>query len=196
MLTAMNTEIRNETTYLETFEALVNRYQRRLYFYALQILHNHEDAEEAVQDAFVKAYRGWAKVAAKPLHYARLRAWFFKITLNVARNRLRKKRVAQVNVDQFNGSHSWHRALEDRLSPDVIIDRHTTAKLVEQAINELPSHLFESARLRFVEGLTHSEIAERCSHPVGTVKSHVSRARRLLRQLLQPTLGSPALLIT
>ena len=180
--------MRNTTKYCESFEAMVDKYQRRLYLYALQILRNHEDAEEAVQDAFVKAYRAWAKCDAEPSRYARLSAWFFKITLNVVRNRLRRKRIAQISVDELNELHPLHSVLEDRSSPDVILDRHSTFDLVERAIRDLPSHLLEAARLRFIEGLTHSEIAERCSQPVGTVKSHVCRARLLLRHVLEPAL--------
>ena len=185
--------MRKETNYCETFEALVSRYQRRLYLYALRILHNREDAEEAVQDAFVKAHRAWTRGGAEPRDYARLSPWFFKITLNVARNRLRRKRLVQITGDRLSDSRSWYRALEDRWSPDVILDHHVTRDLVEHAIDDLPSHLLEAARLRFIEGLTHSEIAEQRSQPVGTVKSQVSRARRALRQVLEPVLAASPL---
>jgi len=182
----MTTEMRIEANYCESFEALVNKYERRLYVYALQMLRNPEDAEEAVQDAFVKAYRAWAKSDAQQPPYTRLSAWFFKITLNVVRNRLRRKRFAQVSVEDLDDSASSRTPLEDRLSPDVILDRHASIDLIERAIRELPSHLLEAARLRFIEGLTHSEIAKRCSQPEGTIKSHVFRAKRLLRQALKP----------
>lgn len=182
----MSTEMRNVAINRDSFEALVSKYQRPLYLYALRILRNREDAEDAVQEAFLRVYRGWTKYDAKLGHQARLRAWFCKITLNVVRNRLRIKRLAQVSLDEMSDFKVSHSTLEDRLSPDVILDRHTTIDLVERAIRELPSHLLETARLRFIEGLSHSEIARRCSHRDGTVKSHVFRAKRMLRKALQP----------
>lgn len=177
----MNKENGKTEKYSENFETLVNTYQRRLYFYALRILRNHEDAEEAVQDAFMRVHRALSKSDTKRLHYARLSAWLFKITLNVVRNRLRRKRLEQISVDE--GSHS---ALQDRTSPDVILDRHTTIELTERAIRELPPYLLVAARLRFIDGLPHSEIAQRCLQPEGTVKANVFRAKRLLRQILAP----------
>ncbi len=184
----MNTEMHKAAEFRESFESLANRYRRQLYLYSLQILHNPEDAEEAVQDAFMRAYRALRKGGAAPLDNARLRAWLFKITLNVVRNRMRRKQHPQVSIDELE-SDSRQRALEDRSSPDVVLDRHTTCALVERAIRKLPSHLLEVARLRFIEGLTHSEISEQCARPVGTIKSYVFRAKQVLREVLEPALG-------
>lgn len=186
----MNTDMRKMAGCRESFEALVQRYQRRLYLYALQILHSHEDAEEAVQDAFMRAYRALGKDGASPFDGTRLGAWLFKITLNVARNRLRRKKHPQISFDALNATDSWHSALEDRSSPDVILDRNTTFTLVERSIRELPTHMLETAHLWFIEGLTHGEIAQHCSKPEGTVKSHVFRAKRKLRKALAPSLAA------
>lgn len=186
----MSRELLTKPNCRENFEALVATYRRRLYLYALNMLRNHEDAEDAVQDALVRAYRAYNTMEAKPLNDARLSAWLLKITLNVVRNRFRRKQLVQVPVDALNDPHSWHSALEDRLSPDVVVDQNATFALVERAIRDLPSHLLEAARLRFIEGLSHSEIARRCSQPEGTVKAKVFRAGRRLRQILEPTLGA------
>lgn len=169
----------------ETFEALVERYQKRLFSYALGLLHNREDAEEAVQDALMKAYRAWPNF--KPKRHTSLSAWLSRITLNVARNRLRKKRVAQIN---FGANEPWHGALADQTTPDMVFEDQSTIEFLDRAIRDLPQHLLEAARLQVIEGLTLSEIARRCSQPLGTVKSHVFRAKRRLRELLAPTLGA------
>ena len=162
-----------------SFDALVTAYRRRLNRYALHLLKNREDAEEAVQDAFMRAYRDLEKQGTTVPDNTRTKAWLFKITLNVVRNRLRRKRLTQIVFDESNHSECWESALVDRIA---------TFALVERAICALPFHLLESARLRYIEGLTPTQIARRCSLPVGTVKSHVCRARRLLREVLQPTL--------
>jgi len=176
----------------ESFEDIVVAYRRRLYLYALQMVCNHEDAEDAAQDAFVRAYRAWEKMDPKPLHNARLTGWLYMITLNVVRNRFRRKQLPQVRIDEFHDSDSWQTELDDRSSPEAIVDRDTTFGVVERAIRELPAHLVSAARLRFIEDLTHPQIAEHCSQPLGTVKSHVFRARLLLREMLPQLLGASA----
>ncbi len=177
---------------MSSFEELVLMYHKRLYAYAVQILRNREDAEEAVQDAFLRAHRAWEKMEPKPCHDARLRGWLYKITLNVVRNRFRKKQLTQICIDELNDPHSWHSSLEDRSRPDTLVDERATFGLVEGAIRGLPSHLHEAARLRFIEDLTHPEIAERCAQPIGTIKSQVFRARLLLRAQLAPSLKQSA----
>ncbi|HTU32689.1 MAG TPA: sigma-70 family RNA polymerase sigma factor [Candidatus Acidoferrum sp.] len=182
--------MRKAANSLETFESLIERYQGKLNSYALRIVRNREDAEEVVQDAFVRAYRAWARFDAKPPYHARVSAWLFRITANIARNRFRKKQLPQIAVDALSDARIRQTALEDRSSPDVIVDRSATIELVERAIRQLPICQLQTARLRFIEGLTLSEIAVRCSRPLGTIKSHVSRARQRLRQVLEPALGA------
>jgi RNA polymerase sigma-70 factor (ECF subfamily) len=177
---------------MSNFEELVVAYRKRLYAYAVQLLRNREDAEEAVQDAFVRAYRAWDKMDPRPCDGARLRGWLFKITLNVVRNRFRKKHLAQVCIDELKDTQARHSSLEDHSSPDTLVDQHATFRLVQNAIHSLPAHLHEAANLRFIEDLTHPEIAERCSQPVGTIKSQVFRARLLLRAQLAPALKKSA----
>lgn len=177
---------------MSSFEELVARYQKSLYLYALQSLRNSEDAEDAVQDALVRAHRAWNKMDPKPGHGAPLRAWLFKITLNVVRNRFRKKQPILICIDELSDPRFWHSSLEDRSSPDTLVDERATFNLVEGAIRRLPRHLHAAARLRFIQELSHSEIAEQCSQPLGTVKSQVFRARLLLRAALGPSLKKSA----
>jgi RNA polymerase sigma-70 factor, ECF subfamily len=178
--------MRETTSRGEAFEVLVNKYQGRLFSYALHLLRNREDAEETVQDALMKAYHAWPRFKAR--RHTSLSAWLLRITLNVARNRLRRKRVAQINIGRW--SDSWHGAPEERATAATLLEDQITIDLVKRAIHDLPQHLVEAARLQLVEELTLSEIARRCSQPLGTVKSHVFRAKQYLRRLLKPTLGA------
>ena len=177
---------------MKTFEELVVRCREPLCMYALKILGNREDAEDAVQDAFIRAYRAWDKFNQSPSDDARLRGWIYKITLNVIRNRFRRKRLARVCIDQINTVQPSDSALENHTSPEAILDQHATFGLIEDAIERLPAHLHESARLRFIDDLTHPEIADRCSQPLGTVKSHIFRARLLLCKTLESSLKKSA----
>ena len=85
---------------VERFERIVDDYQRRLYGFALRMTGNREDAEEIVQDAFVRAYRALGKMSLEQRTELRLQPWLYTITLNVTRNRLRSKRpsVAPSNI--------------------------------------------------------------------------------------------------
>ena len=141
----------------ENFEVIVDDYQRRLYGFALRMTGNREDAEEIVQDSFVRAYRALAT--------------------NVALDSLADP-DALLNETQ-----------EGPDQPEAIVDRAADMVLVEQALLQLPMHLRAAATLRFVEGRSHPEIAEILNQPIGTVKSHVHRAVRILRRILGPQVG-------
>jgi RNA polymerase sigma-70 factor (ECF subfamily) len=73
--------------------------------------------------------------------------------------------------------------------PEQIVERGAEMALVEHALLQLPMHLRAAATLRFIEGRSHPEIAEILNQPIGTVKSHVHRAVRILRRILGPQVG-------
>ena len=77
-----------ETPSVDRFERIVDEFQRRLYGFALRMTGNREDAEEIVQDAFVRAFRALGKMSPEQRSELRLQPWLYTITLNVTRNRL------------------------------------------------------------------------------------------------------------
>ncbi len=176
---------------IERFDEIVDEYQRRLYGFALRMTGNREDAEEIVQDAFVRAYRALAKMSAEQRSELRLQPWLYTITLNVTRNRLRSKRPASVALDAMADADAVLRssARQGPPQPENILERNADMALVEQALLQLPMHLRAAATLRFIEGRSHPEIAEILDQPIGTVKSHVHRAVRILRRILGPQIG-------
>lgn len=177
----------------ENFESIVDEYQRRLYGFALRMTGNREDAEEIVQDAFVRAYRALSKMDQTQRAELRLQPWLYTITLNVTRNRLRSKRPTNVALDALADPDALlNETQEGPDQPEAIIERGTDMALVEQALLQLPMHLRAAATLRFIEGRSHPEIAEILDQPIGTVKSHVHRAVRILRRILGPQIGRMA----
>ncbi len=175
---------------IERFERIVDDYQRRLYGFALRMTGNREDAEEIVQDAFVRAYRALGKMSPEQRAELRLQPWLYTITLNVTRNRLRSKRPANVALDALADPDALLRdSNEGPAQPESIVERNTEVALVERALMQLPMHLRAAATLRFIEGRSHPEIAEILHQPIGTVKSHVHRAVRILRRILGPQIG-------
>ena len=177
----------------ENFERIVDDYQRRLYGFALRMTGNREDAEEIVQDAFVRAYRALVKMDPKQRAELRLQPWLYTITLNVTRNRLRSKRPTNVALDSLADPDALlNETQEGPDQPEQIVERGADMVLVEQALLQLPMHLRAAATLRFIEGRSHPEIAEILDQPIGTVKSHVHRAVRILRRILGPQVGRVA----
>lgn len=172
------------------FEKVVDEYQRRLYGFALRMTGNREDAEEIVQDSFVRAYRALNKMSSEQRDELRLQPWLYTITLNVTRNRLRSKRPSSVALDALADPDALLReSNEGPPQPEAIVERNAEVALVEQALMQLPMHLRAAATLRFIEGRSHPEIAEILHQPIGTVKSHVHRAVRILRRILGPQIG-------
>ncbi len=174
----------------ESFDRIVDEYQRRLYGFALRMTGNREDAEEIVQDAFVRAYRALGKMSIEQRTDLRLQPWLYTITLNVTRNRLRSKRPTSVALDALADPDALLReSNEGPTQPETIVEQNAEMALVERALLQLPMHLRAAATLRFIEGRSHPEIAEILNQPIGTVKSHVHRAVRILRRILGPQIG-------
>jgi len=177
---------------VENFERIVDDYQRRLYGFALRMTGNREDAEEIVQDAFVRAYRALGKMSPEQRAELRLQPWLYTITLNVTRNRLRSKKPTNVALDAVADPDALLRGTtthEEPLRPEKIVEQNADMALVEKALLQLPMHLRAAATLRFIEGRSHPEIAEILDQPICTVKSHVHRAVRILRRILGPQIG-------
>ncbi len=174
----------------ESFDRIVDDFQRRLYGFALRMTGNREDAEEIVQDAFVRAFRALGKMSLEQRSELRLQPWLYTITLNVTRNRLRSKRPTNVALDALADPDALLReSHEGPARPEAIVERNAEVALVERALLQLPMHLRAAATLRFIEGRSHPEIAEILNQPIGTVKSHVHRAVRILRRILGPQIG-------
>ncbi|MDQ6825839.1 MAG: sigma-70 family RNA polymerase sigma factor, partial [Candidatus Eremiobacteraeota bacterium] len=157
---------------VERFDRIVDDYQRRLYGFALRMSGNREDAEEIVQDAFVRAYRALGKMSLEQRSDLRLQPWLYTITLNVTRNRLRSKKPTNVALDSLADPDALLReSREGPAQPEAIVERDADMVLVERSLLQLPMHLRAAATLRFIEGRSHPEIAEILGQPIGTVKS-------------------------
>ena len=132
-----------------------------------------------------------AKMSSEQRADLRLQPWLYTITLNVTRNRLRSKRPANVALDAHgrSGRTAAGAATRRPPQPEKIVEQNAEMALVERALLQLPMHLRAAATLRFIEGRSHPEIAEILNQPIGTVKSHVHRAVRILRRILGPQIG-------
>jgi RNA polymerase sigma-70 factor, ECF subfamily len=172
-----------------TFETLVRSYQDRLYSFALRVTRNPQDAEEVAQDAFVRAYRALAAYGADRVRALALRAWLYRITLNVARNRMRGKKPRLVSLDspQPRGRADeteaiWEPADDPSGRPDARYEASRRKADIATLVARLPKRYREPLVLRYVEGLRLDEVAKVLRQPLGTAKSNVHRAIVALRE--------------
>lgn len=163
-----------------SFEALVLAHQDRLFTIALRTRGDHHDAEELVQEAFVRAYRAISVWPPDRIRDLRVRGWLTTILLNAARNRARVRRVPTAELVFDPGTEPAADPLARR---DV---RETWSRLLAG----LSPAQRTAVVLRHVDGLSYAEIAEATGRPEGTVKAHVHRGLAALRAALLAAEGN------
>jgi RNA polymerase sigma factor (sigma-70 family) len=164
---------RARTGDVDAFATLVGRYRLPAVRLAYGI--TGDEAEDAVQDAFVKAFRKLATFRPD----AEFRPWLFTIVANEARNRRRSENRRTSLVLRVHQQPVAIGAASDTLA----IDHEQRQRLVA-AVTDLPDHHREVVALRFFAGLSESETAQVLSCPLGTAKSRLSRALDALRSAL------------
>ena len=162
-----------------TFEADALASLDSLYRTALRLTHRPADAEDLVQDTYLKAFR--AEGQFKP--GTNLRAWLFTILHNTARNRARDLAREHTDVDSDLVERTVESAPDSpsrSASPEALLLRDTLTPELQEAVDALPLTFREAVWLRDVEEFSYAEIAGMLQIPVGTVMSRISRGRRLL----------------
>jgi RNA polymerase sigma-70 factor, ECF subfamily len=161
------------------FDEVVTGYQRQLFVFAYGMSGCSQDAEEVVQDVFVRAHRALKSYEADRIRGLALQAWLFRICLNLTRNRHRKKQVQTVELlgdGPIGGVKSDPTADEYRKIED--------AREMQEMLLGLPNRYRSAVLLRHVNELSYPEIAAALDQPEGTVKSNVHRGVEMLRRRL------------
>jgi RNA polymerase sigma-70 factor (ECF subfamily) len=166
------------------FERVVLTYQHRMYGFALRLTGNPQDAEEISQDAFVRAYRAIANYPAERVRALAVRPWLYQIALNVWRNRARVRRPASVPLDDPVTGAPLNLEDDAQHRPDVSAERDERQAELAALLAALPRHFRAAVILRHVEGMSYRELAGILGQPEGTVKAHVHRGTKLLREAL------------
>ncbi len=169
-----------------SFEALVLAHQDRLYSIALRILGDPRDAEEAAQDALVRAYRALAGYEPARIRELRLRPWLATIVLNLCRSRVSRRaaRAAAarpaLSLDAAELGTLEPRA-DEASGPAATIVRRDARETWAALLMTLPATYRSAVVLRHVDGLSYPEVATALDRPEGTVKAQVHRGLALLR---------------
>lgn len=172
-------------------EALMRRYNQRLYRVARSILRNEADAEEAVQEAFFLAYRAIGKFRGD----SKLSTWLVRIVVNESNKRLRKLNRSKSWVefdDALEQNDETAEADMKEFSPDQpekALVRAQTRALIEAKIDQLPTSFRAVFMLRAVEEMSVEETAACLGIPPATVRSRYFRARAQLKKLLAHEIG-------
>src|SRR5436853_3405694 len=169
---------------VSAFEDLVKRYDRNVFRIAQHITQNREDAEDVVQDAFLKAYQNLGQFQGQSKFYT----WLVRIAVNEALMRLRRRRperMVSLDEDVKTEDDSVPREVADwSPNPEQQYSQAELREILERTIHGLPATFRTVFVLRDVEGLATEETGEALSLSVPAVKSRLLRARLQLRERL------------
>ena len=174
----------------DDFSAEALQFLEPLFATAMRLTRNRADAEDLVQDTYVKAFRHSGQFKRG----TNLRAWLYTILHNTWRNRRRDASRDTVDVDseQMEQLAAGGVGGEHIETPERILMRSTLDADLQAALDSLPEAFREAVWLRDVEEFSYAEIAEMLNVPIGTVMSRISRGRRMLYEKLSPAAPVPA----
>jgi RNA polymerase sigma-70 factor, ECF subfamily len=166
------------------FEQLVRKYDRNVFRIANHITQNREDAEDVVQDAFLKAFQNLAQFQGQSKFYT----WLVRIAVNEALMRLRRRRperMVSLDEDINTGEDTIPREVADwSPNPEQLYNQSELREILQKTIQGLPPSFRTVFVLRDVEGLSTEETADALGLSIPAVKSRLLRARLQLRERL------------
>lgn len=169
------------------FDALVLAHQDRMYTIALRLLGDPRDAEEAAQDALIRAYRALATYEPARIRELRVRGWLTTIVLNLCRTRGVRRAARGAPPVSLDGDAApmLEPSAPRKEAPPEVAERRAERERWSARLAELPPVYRAAIVLRHVDGLSYPEAAEALGRPEGTVKAQVHRGIALLRTMLE-----------
>ena len=174
----------------EAFEQLVRQHTGRLLSVARHLLGNEHDAQDAVQDAFLSAFKAIGQFTGT----AKLSTWLHRIVVNAALMKLRSRRRKHEEsiedlLPQFDAEGEWSSQVAPwEIASDTLLQQQETRALVRRGINRLPDTYRTVLLLRDIEDLSTEEVAEALGVTPNAVKIRLHRARQALRTMLEQDL--------
>ncbi len=171
----------------KAYAELVDRHKDKAMTLAIKMLRNRQDAEEALQDAFVRVFNALPRFEWK----SSFSTWFYRIVYNVCASELSKRDDTQ-NLS-INGDDESGNALElvsDEVPPDLALESSELSAIVLEEIDKLPEAYGPTFVLFFIQDMSYDEIVEVTGLPLGTIKARLFRARTLLRDAVVRRIGN------
>jgi RNA polymerase sigma-70 factor (ECF subfamily) len=159
-----------------SFEAMMLPHLDAAYNLAKWLLRNEQDAQDVVQEAFLRAFKSFGG-----FHGSNGRAWLLTIVRNTSYTLLKKNQAVDLTT---TFDEQLHTSGQESVSPETILERSEDAALIREAMDELPAEFREILTLRHQEDLSYKEIADIAQIPPGTVMSRLARARVKLKERL------------
>jgi RNA polymerase sigma-70 factor (ECF subfamily) len=164
------------------FAGLLDKYRRQVYALAIKMLGRAEDAEDAAQDAFIRAFSS-LESCDPDRPFSR---WIYRITYNLCVDRYRRRRLVMVSIDQPADSEGPPKEYVDTSpSPDEAFEGRDADRRLMELLSALPPRYRAVVVLRHQQELSYEEIADVMSLPLGTVKARIHRAHNMLRKALE-----------
>jgi RNA polymerase sigma factor (sigma-70 family) len=164
------------------FASLIERHKGSIFSMALRVVGNREDAEEAAQDAFVRAFRALSKFRRD----AKFGTWLYRIAMNVCLTKARQSRLDVTSIDASaeDDVDSAPLQIPDHGdNPDRLVERSEFKDRVQNMIASLPPKYSAVLTMYHMQDLSYEEMSETLDLPIGTVKAHLFRARGALKKL-------------
>lgn len=168
----------------DAYAALMAKYQKPLYFHVIRMVKDHEQVEDLVQEAFMKAFDN---LDSYNTNYA-FSTWLYRITTNHTIDYLRKKKLQTFSINEpvkTKDGHVDFQIEDDTAETDRNIIRKQRQSIIHEAIQNLPEKYRAVIEMRHLEELSYEEIATELDLPLGTVKAHIFRAREMLYKALK-----------
>lgn len=164
---------------VNAFEELVRSYEKNVYHLALRILGSPEDAEDATQEVFLKAYRSLSRFQ----NDSKFSVWLYRIVTNQCTDMLRARKrrpVQSLTVQNEDEEEDTLPIPDERFSPEKLLDSKLTRESVQRGLASLSDDARQILLLREMRGLSYEEIGSLLGLEPGTVKSRIFRARKKL----------------
>lgn len=168
----------------DAFEPLVREHQKKVYSLALKLLRDPDDAEDAAQESFIKAFTSLDSFRAD----SRFSVWLYRITYNICLDLLRRKKRANevpLSFEDDEGEETELQIPDERTSPEKEYEKAELRSLIREGLDTLSPEHRQILIMREISDMSYSEIAETLSIEEGTVKSRIARARRSLAKYLE-----------
>jgi RNA polymerase sigma-70 factor (ECF subfamily) len=173
---------------LDSFEELAIPLFDQLYNFAHWLTQNRDEAEDLVQETYVKALKGFSSFQLG----TNFRAWIYRILRNTFLTSRKGLKVTMTVPLDFDDEEEGPEPAFERDTPETLLLARSSHDSLQSAIDQLPVHFREILLLCEVEEMSYQEIADTLAVPIGTVMSRLSRARQTLRNQLRPQLQQEA----
>ncbi len=169
----------------QAYTILMERYRNSIYHMMLKMVHNRDDADDLTIEAFGKAFK---KLPSYTPKYA-FSTWLFKIAINNCIDKLRKKKLKLLSIDEPMGDEEGNTfsgsIKSSALDPEEVYIQTQKVKLMRKVLNKLNPKYRLMIELRFFEEMSYDAIATELGIPLGTVKAQLFRAKEILYNLLE-----------